>query len=164
MNRPIRKQQHSTSCGATAVINTLKWLGYANTYKSTIKDLANKGYEPTKAKSAKEISDMLNAFGIKFKLHKRPTVSSMKKVIKNGNSILFAYDNVTELGTGGHCIFIDYHAFGFFNAYNYSASGNEMGMLNEDYIKQAIYISRINRKGSFKGHRDGAWVWEIIKE
>ena len=156
--RPIRKQQHNTSCGATAVINALKWLGYSNTYKATIKDLASKGYEPTKGKRAKEISDMLNAFSIRFKLHKKPTVSSMKKIIKSGNSMVFVYDKVTELHTGGHCIFIDYHAFGFFNAYNYSALGNEIGMLNEDYIKQAIYISRI------KGYRDGAWVWEIIRE
>ena len=41
---------------------------------------------------------------------------------------------------------------------------NEFGMLNEDYIKQAIYISKINRRNSDEGYRDGAWAWEIIKE
>lgn len=151
------------SCGATAIVNTLKWLGYANTYKTTFKDLERNGYNPTEGKHAMEISSMLEAFGIKFKLHKRPTVASMRNIVKSGNSIIFAYDRVCELGTNGHCIFIDFNALGFFNAYNYSAKDYEIGMLNEDYIKQAIYISRINGRNNKNGYRDGAWAWEIVR-
>lgn len=162
MKRFITEQQHPKSCGATAIANVLKWLGYSASYRETMKDLERAGFEPQKGKWQHEMNAMLKAYDIKYKLHKKSTVANMKKIVGNGNALIFAYDWVTEDNTGGHFIFIDFNSMGYFNAYNYR-KGFETGMVSELYIQQAILISKHYRKNAKKG-RKGAYVWEIISE
>ena len=80
MKRYITEQQHNSSCGATAIANTLKWLGYSASYRSIMKDLERAGYEPKKGKWPHQFHGMLKAYDIKYKLHKKPTLALMKKI------------------------------------------------------------------------------------
>jgi hypothetical protein len=162
VKRYIKQQQHSTSCGPVAVLNALKWLGYSAPYRENIDTFKSLGWNPEVGSYSGDMNKYLKHFDIKYKLHKKPTVAKMKKILKNGNAIIFAYDRVTEYTAAGHVIFIDFHSIGYFNAYNYIGS-DEIGMFNDLYAQQAIYISHQIRKNAKKG-RKGAYVWEIIKE
>ena len=164
MKRYITEQQHDKSCGATSVANALKWLGYSASYRYIVKDLERAGFTPKKGMWPKDMHQTLKAYGIKYKLHKKPTLALMKKIVKNKNAMLFEYDWASYSETGGHFIFIDYYnsiGRGFFNAYNYK-EGFETGMLSQIYVGQCLTASKLVRKNAKKG-RKCAYVWEIIK-
>lgn len=161
MKRFITEQQHVKSCGPVAIMNARKWLGESVVYREEINKFKKLGWNPDGGVYQRDIHRMLKHFGIKYKLHKKPTVELMKKILKRDNAMVFCYDWISPADTGGHVIFIDFHAIGHFNAYNYQ-SGFETGMVCEEFIKQAIYSSRMLRKNNRKG-RKAAQVWEIIK-
>ena len=164
MKRYITEQQHQTSCGPVSVMNALKWLGYSASYRENIQDFKEFGWSNASGMWPHQMHKALKSYGIKYKLHKKPTLALMKKIVNSGNALIFEYDWVDYTETGGHFIFIDYYnsiGRGFFNAYNYK-QGFETGMLGQIYVAACLTASKMVRKNAKKG-RKCAYVWEIIK-
>jgi len=156
----IKKQQHKLSCGPVAIMNALKWLGESVSYKKDLKLFEQIGYTIKHGWWRHELRRGLNYFNIKHKLYKQPTLQDMKNILKRGNSIILAYDWFAENSDGGHYIFMDSYNGKYFQAYNVSKKGKEKGKINDMYMKQTFYMSRLDRKNNKKG-RKCAEVWEI---
>ena len=159
MKRFITKQQHNDTCGPVAIINALKWLGYSAVYRDMVEDFRKLGCD--EGTSCYDLRRMLNAYGVKYKLHKRSSVKDIERILDRGNAAIVGYDWVHEESRSGHYIFIDFHLEKWFNAYNYK-SGFETGMLRKDTLDAYFYATRKYRKDAKNSQKWMPVVWEII--
>lgn len=158
--RYITQQQHDKSCGPIAIMNALKWLGESVSYRKDLELFKQIGYTINSGWYRHELRRGLNYFNIKHKLHKAPTLTAMKQILKKGNSIIMEHDWVLEDTTGGHYIFIDGYEDSFFKAYNTLTLKSESGKISDIYVKQAFYMSKLISKNYTVG-RKSVDIWEI---
>lgn len=153
----INKQQHTTSCGPVAVMNTIKWLGGSLPYRGYI-DMFKTLYWNTGGQSGqypKYISSGLKLFDIKYKRTFHPVVKNIEDALDRGNGVILLYKWYIKGRSGGHYVFIDKHTPKYFRAYNSRLSG--IPVESKDRFRSWFRSSK--RHGEYRPQ-----MWEIPKQ
>lgn len=167
MKRYITKQPHYASCGPTAIINAMKWLGKDITYRGTIDEFKELGWDIKEGIGCYDLRRSLNHFNVKYKLHKQTTVRQMEQMLNRGSSIILAYDWMSYSSEGGHYCFISDQLGNFFGAHNYlnlNPGEKEDGFFNKDLMRAYLRYTKERRKKDKTSNKWMPCVWEIINE
>ena len=113
----INRQQHRNSCGPTALLNTIKWLGVYKhvTYKDVMYVCHNSDrYNSKTGMVRSNLRSMLKDIRIKHHVIRRVTFKDIDYELDRGNAVILQYHH----DTGGHYIFIDKYTDKFYRAWN----------------------------------------------
>lgn len=124
--RFINKQRHKMTCGATAVANCLKALGQKISYDNILSTFDRVTPDHRTGVTDLELTEMLNAFGIKFKRHDSIKSSDISKILDQGNLIVFRYSWKEGTTQGGHVLLIRGETKKFYKVCNGRKNGSPL--------------------------------------
>ena len=133
-SRYINRQQHHYSCGPTAVMNALKWLGVKVKYRCDINNFLDYEYKHSEGMYNTGVKKAFKDYGYDIKRKVYVTIPLLKEELLKGNAIVLNYNH----RIGGHYLFIkSYNAnenrFEVHNDSRLDASMGDPNKLSEDF-------------------------------
>ena len=132
----LTKQPNLSSCGPTAIVNTLKLLGKHQTRKDIYKLQKECKTSRTHGTSEKNVKKALDNRGFKTRYIEGPTMSEILNHLNNNGKIILGYDYICDDGTfEGHYIVIN------------SYKGRNLQVVNHISLEK---IKRLTKVSEFK--------------